>query len=159
MATGGGISRAGRNTRPTMPVAATDAQHPAPPAELNAEEATIWCGIVDRMPRDYFAPPTFPMLVNLTRHVRLSRLFARQLQVLEEQLPHANNEERSQVLRDMLALSRAQANESRTIAMLCTRLKLTQLYDASNINKARRSFLAETRPWDVPNSDDGELPQ
>jgi hypothetical protein len=58
----------------------------------------------------------------------------------------------------MMALSRTQSNESRTIAMLCTRLKLTQLYDASNINKARRAFLATERPWDIPN-DDGELPQ
>jgi hypothetical protein len=141
-----------------MPVAATDAEHPAPPQELNDEEAAIWTSIVNRMPRDYFAPPTFPMLVNLTRHVRLSRLFARQLRDCEAQLSHAHNEQRTQVLRDMLALSRAMANESRTLAMLCTRLKLTQLYDVSNIHKARRAFLADERPWDVPNSDD-ELPQ
>src|SRR5262249_11673518 len=155
MATGGGISRAGRNTRPTMPVAATDAQHPAPPQELNDEEAAIWHSIVDRMPPDYFPVPTWPMLTNLCRHIRLSRFFAAQLQELEAKLPHAHNEERSQQLRDVMALSRAQSDASRTIAMLCTRLKLTQLYDASNINKARRSFLAEQRPWDVPNSDDG----
>jgi len=158
MATGGGISRAGRNTRPTMPVAATDAQHPAPPSELNAEEAAIWRSIVDRMPPDYFPVPTFPMLVALTRHVRLSRFFAHQLQELEAKLAHADNEERSQVLRDLMALSRAQSDASRTIAMLCTRLKLTQLYDASNINRARRAFLTTERPWDIPN-DDGELPQ
>jgi len=159
MATGGGISRAGRNTRPTMPVAATDVAHPAPPQELNAEEAAIWKSIVDRMPPDYFPVPTHPMLVNLCRHIRLSRWFASQLRELEKKLPDVLNEQRTQVLHDMLALSRAQSNESRVIATLSTRLKLTQLYDASNVNKARRSFLAETRPWDVPNSDDGELPQ
>src|SRR5215813_10665689 len=98
MATGGGISRAGRNTRPTMPVAATDVQHPAPPAELTEEEATIWASIVDRMPPDFFAPPTFPMLVNLIRHIRLSHWFARQMKALEEQLPHAHSDERTQVL-------------------------------------------------------------
>jgi hypothetical protein len=157
MATGGGISRAGRNTRPTMPVAATDAEHPAPPQELNDEEAEIWHGIVDRMPRDYFAPPTHPILVQLCRHIRLSRWFACQMKALEEQLPHARNDERTQVLRDLLALSRAQANESRTIAMLSTRLKLTQLYDVAGIHKARRAFLSTERPWDVPNSDEGEL--
>ena len=90
--------------------------------------------------------------------MRLSRLFAHQLRALEEKLPQANNEERTQVLRDMMALSRAQSNESRTIAMLCTRLKLTQLYDASNINKARRAFFVTEHPWDVP-TDEGELPQ
>jgi len=98
------------------------------------------------------------MLVALTRHVRLSRFFAHQLQELEAKLAHADNEERSQVLRDLMALSRAQSDASRTIAMLCTRLKLTQLYDASNINRARRAFLTTERPWDIPN-DDGELPQ
>jgi len=141
-----------------MPVAATDVAHPAPPQELNAEEAEIWHGIVDRMPSDYFAPPTWPMLINLTRHIRLSRLFASQLRALEEKLPQANNEERTQVLCEMMALSRAMANESRVVAMLCTRLRLTCLYDSSSINKARRAFLSTERPWDIPNSDD-ELPQ
>src|SRR6516164_1552072 len=151
MATGGGISRAGRNTRPTMPVAATDVQHPAPPAELTAEEAACWTNIVNRMPPDYFPPPTWPLLVNLCRHCRMSHWFARQMRECEAQLPHAHNDERTQLLRDLLALSRAQANESRTIAMLATRLRLTALYDASNINRARRAFLADERPWDLPN--------
>jgi hypothetical protein len=135
-----------------MPFAARSAEHPLPPQELNEEEAEIWSGIVNRMPPDYFAPPTFPMLVNLCRHVRQSRLFARQLQELEAELPL--NAER---LRVIMTLSRAQANESRTIAMLCTRLKLTQLYDSTALHKARRAFLTEQRPWDVPA--DEELPQ
>jgi hypothetical protein len=58
----------------------------------------------------------------------------------------ALNEERTQLLRAMMALSRAQANESRTIAMLCTRLKLTQLYDSTSLHKARRAFLTEQKP-------------
>jgi hypothetical protein len=87
----------------------------------------------------------------------MSHWFARQMRECEAQLPHAHNDERTQLLRDLLALSRAQANESRTIAMLATRLRLTALYDASNINRARRAFLADERPWDIPNDD--ELPQ
>jgi hypothetical protein len=133
-----------------MPFAARSAEHPLPPAELSAEEAEIWHGFVDRMPPDYFPVPTFPMLVNLCRHVRAPRWFARQLQDLEKKLPHAFNDERTKVLRDMMALSRAQANESRTIALLCTRLKLTQLYDSTSLHKARRAFLTDERPWDVP---------
>lgn len=91
------------------------------------------------------------MLVNLCRHIRGSRWFARQLREYEA---GALDEKQ---LRAMMALRRAAANESRTIAMLSTRLKLTQLYDATSIHKARRSFLAEQRPWDVPA--DEELPQ
>jgi len=156
---GGGYPRHGRTTRPKadMPFAARSVEHPTPPPELSAEDAEIWRGFVDRMPPDYFPRPTFPMLVNLCRHVRLSRWFARQLQDLEKKLPHAVNDERTKVLRDMMALSRAQANESRTIAMLCSRLKLTQLYDATSIHKARRAFLTDERPWDIPS--DEELPQ
>jgi hypothetical protein len=151
MATGGGgYPRRGRTTQPkaNMPFAARSAEHPPPPAELNEEEAEIFFSIVNRMPPDYFPIPTFPMLVNLCRHVRGSRWFARQLQELEAKLPHV--EERTELLRAMMSLRRAQSNESRTIAMLCTRLKLTQLYDATSIHKARRSFLSEQRPWDVP---------
>jgi hypothetical protein len=72
MATGGGgYPRHGRMTQPKadMPFAARSAEHPPPPAELSAEEAEIWHGFVDRMPPDYFSVPTFPMLVNLCRHV------------------------------------------------------------------------------------------
>jgi len=157
---GGGYPRHGRTTQPKadMPFAARSAEHPVPPAELTEEEAAIWIGIVNRMPPDYFAPPTWPMLVNLCRHIRLSHWFTRQLRDLEKKLPHALNEEHVKVLRDLMSLSRVQANESRVIAMLCTRLKLTQLYDATSLHKARRGFLAEQRPWDVPNSDE-ELPQ
>jgi len=156
---GGGYSRKGRNTQPkaTMPFAARSSEHPPPPAELDEEEAEIWHGIVDRMPGDYFASPTFPMLVNLCRHIRQSRLFARQLREYEVQLLRAFDDK---LLRIIMTLSRAQANESRTIAMLCTRLKLTQLYDASSIHKARRAFLTEQRPWDVPpDEEDEDLPQ
>jgi hypothetical protein len=142
-----------------MPFAARPAAHPPPPQELTEEEAAIWLGIVTRMPPDYFAPPTWPMLINLCRHIRLSRWFARQLQDYEAQLSHAHNEQRTQVLRAMMALSRAQANESRTVAMLCTRLKLTQLYDSTSLHRARRAFLADERPWDIPNSGEDELPQ
>jgi hypothetical protein len=68
-----------------MLVAATDAEHPAPPQELTEEERACWISIVNRMPRDYFAPPTWPMLINLCRHIRQSRWFARQLQDYEAQ--------------------------------------------------------------------------
>jgi|SRR5215813_6914944 len=161
MATGGGgYPRHGRTTRPKadLPFAATDTEHPPAPSELNEEEAEIWRGFVNRMPGDYFAAPTWPMLVNLCRHVRGSRFFARQLRILEEKLPHTIDEQRTQLLRLMMAVSRAQANESRIITLLCTRLKLTQLYDSTAVHKARRSFLSGQRPWDIPNSDD-ELPQ
>jgi len=157
---GGGYPRHGRTTRPKaadLPFAARSAEHPLPPQELNEEEAAVWTGIVSRMPPDYFAPPTWPLLVNLCRHVRGSRWFARQLQDLEKKLPHALDDERTKLLRAMMELCRAQANESRTIAMLCTRLKLTQLYDATSLHRARRAFLADEKPWDVPS--DEELPQ
>src|SRR5262249_48105016 len=157
MATGGGgYPRHGRTTRPKadLPFAATETEHPLPPSELNEEEAEIWRGFVNRMPGDYFPSPTWPMLVQLCRHVRNSRLFARQLRVLEEKLPHTIDEQRAQLLRSMMAISRAQANESRIITLLSTRLKLTRLYDSAAVHKARRSFLTEQRPWDVPTDED-----
>jgi len=56
-------------------------------------------------------------------------------------------------LRDIMALSRAQNGESRVIALLCARLKLTPIVP----HRARRSLLTDERPWDVPA--DEELPQ
>lgn len=150
MATGGGgYSRSGRNTpkKADLPFGAMEAESPAPPAELGEEEAEIWCGFVDRMPSNFFSPPTFPILVNLCRHIRNSRMFARQQRELEK-LPHALDE---QYVKLLMSLSRAQALESRIIALLSARLKLTH-------TAPHRARPTEHRPWDIPNSDD-ELPQ
>ena len=159
MATGGGgYPRHGRTTprKAELPFGAIEAEPLAAPAELTEEEKEIWRGFTTRMPPDYFAPPTWAMLTNLCRHVRASRVFAQQLQEYEAQLPRAINNERHEILRLMMALSRAQSAESRTIATLSMRLKITQLCDSTNIHKARRSFLREQKPWDVPGDADGE---
>lgn len=155
---GGGIPRHGRFTRPKpdMPFGATDAEHPQPPAELSEEEAEIWRGIVNKMPPTFFAEPTWPMLISLCRHVRAARLFAQQSQAYEAELPRAINNKRHEILRTIAALSRAQSGESRTIAMLSTRLKITQLCDSTNVHKARRSFLREQKPWEVPDDNEGD---
>jgi hypothetical protein len=102
------------------------------------------------MPSDYFAPITMPLLVSLCRHIRNSRLFARQRQDLEQQLSHATDEK---LMRLMMSLSRAQALESNVIAMLCSRLKLTH---STSLRHSRRSFLSEQRPWDIPDDGDGD---
>src|SRR5215472_11517659 len=122
---GGGYPRHGRTTQPKadLPFAATETEHPPPPSELNEEEAEIWRGFVNRMPPTYFPVPTWPMLVQLCHHVRGSRFFARQLRILEEKLPHTIDEQRTQLLRSMMAISRALTNESRVITLLCTRLR------------------------------------
>ena len=64
---GGGYPRHGRTTprKADLPFGATTIEHPPPPQELTEEEAETWTSIVNRMPPDYFAPPTWPMLINL----------------------------------------------------------------------------------------------
>jgi hypothetical protein len=150
MATGGGYPRHGRTTPrkadPTLPFAARPAEHP--PQELNEEEAEIWTAIINRAP-EHFAPPD-AMLINLCRHIRMSRWFARQQRDLEEQLPHARDEQHAKLLRAMMAISRAQALESRIIALLCARLRLTP----ATPHTARPT---EHRPWDIPGGDGDEL--
>jgi len=151
MATGGGgYPRHGRTTprKAELPFGAIEAEPLAAPAELTEEEAEIWRGFVDIMPPNFFSPPTFPILVNLCRHVRNSRMFARQQRELEKQLPHALDEQHAKLL---MSLSRAQALESRIIALLSARLKLTPI-------TPHRARPTEQRPWDVPNFDE-ELPQ
>jgi len=149
---GGGYPRHGRNTpkKATLPFAARPAEPLVPPPELSDEEAAIWIDTINRMPEHFVPSP--PLVVNLCRHIRLSRWFARQQQALEEQLPHAHNEERARLLRDIMALSRAQNGASRVIALLCARLKLTPI-------TPHRARPTEQRPWDIPGDADEELPQ
>jgi len=179
MSHGGGMSRAGRTVQAKMPyaVSAADSEHPAPPSELTEEEAEIWRGFVDKMPPDYFAPPTWPMLLNLCHHVYGSRMFTQQIRAHEAELREVQklanhrldgkhdasgrraSRREHELLRTIMQLRRGLSAESRTIGFLCNRLKLTQLYDTSNMHKARRCFLNEQRPWDIPEDDLDELPQ
>ena len=67
--------------RPITPVEAKP--RPAPPAELSDEEAEEWRAVVGRMPADWLARETYPLLVQYCRHVVSARRIHQLIEALQ----------------------------------------------------------------------------
>jgi hypothetical protein len=109
-----------------------------PPRDLNSEEAIEWREIVDSMPPEWLTRGSVPLLVEYVRHIVTSRRISELLRSVEE---------RSEL--DILAYEKAlrlKAQESRAIAQLATKLRLSQqtIYD-----RRKQNPLQQERPWQV----------
>jgi len=91
-------------------------RRPEPPQELTADQAAEWKAIVARMPAGWFARETWPLLVQLVRHISAARGIARMLD------RHWEN----YGLETLALTLRMQERESKAIATLATKLRLSQ---------------------------------
>ena len=72
----------GRPSTASM-MAVMPGDRPAPPDELQPDEAIEWRKIVDRLPPEWFPVETHPLLIQLCRHICTARHVAAQLRKLE----------------------------------------------------------------------------
>jgi hypothetical protein len=115
-------------------------ERPQPPRELTSrEERDTWHLVVDAAPAEWFTPGTYPVLVQFCRHVVQARRIAEQL----ADAPPTTMEERNV----MLAM---QERESRTIAMLATKMRLTQ-QSLVNLNGHPVGGRKKKAPWQEEN--------
>jgi len=84
-------------------------------------------------------------------------MFITKLRLFESKTNSVDLKETAWTLRIVERLANAHARESKTIALLSSRLKLTSLYDKANAHQARRAFLADQKPWDIPAEPDVDL--
>ena len=111
-------SSAALAVRPVTPMEATP--RPVPPDELTDEEAEEWLAIVNRLPADWIARETYPLLIQYCRHV----VTARRVHQIIEGLQKANPDDF-----DFKAYStapRMQARESQIITTLATKMRISQ---------------------------------
>ena len=59
-------------------------ERPAPPPDLNRDQADEWTTFVNRMPADWFGAECHPLLASLCRHVCYSRQIAGELEDVEK---------------------------------------------------------------------------
>lgn len=104
----------------SMAVALLPAQRPEPPDSLTAEQQEQWREIVNRMPPDWFTPETWPMMIQLCRHISNSRRVGHQL----EQIPDSSLEDEEGLAR-FIKLTSLHDREGKAISSLMTRLQLT----------------------------------
>ena len=93
-------------------------ERPEPPPDLTLEQRLEWISVVNSLRADWFTPETFPVLAQYCRHVVEGRKVAQLIQRLGEQ---------DEIdVSDYDKLLKMQERESRAIAMLGTKMRITQ---------------------------------
>lgn len=134
---------------------------PEPPSELEAPEQAIWRTITAKLPGDWFAPETVPMLKELCRHVRHADDLALDLAATRAGIAAVREDQTLTIIERMATIAeasktmerllRAHGYQSERIGNLGTKLRLTnqaKIGAASAARKARdETQPAGPRPW------------
>jgi hypothetical protein len=120
------------------------------PSELSQQQAIIWDAVVAAEPADWFSASTRPILVQYCRHIIAARRAAQMIATLEAEID-GESADQSGRLAVMLSAAKAfdrllkiQERESRTIASLATKMRITQ---QATINK-RGNKIESKKPWE-----------
>jgi hypothetical protein len=111
----------------------------AEPYDLTPEERTVWRAVVDDFPAHWFTPATVPMLRQYCRHTVLSNQLADEL---------TKARDAGAKLADLTHLMKIQANESRVILQLATKMRLAQQSSqiAFTVDRHKKKAL---KPWEI----------
>ncbi len=110
---------------------------PEPPKDLTAEQAVEWRAIVRRMPADWFPRETHGLLADYCRHVLRSRKIATLIDRVERT--------RTVDVDDYDKLAKMADRESRTIASLATKMRISQ---HASYDRKKAKGAAAARPWE-----------
>jgi hypothetical protein len=114
-------------------------QRPDAPYDLTDEEAKEWWAIVNRMPAEWFPRESHSTLTQLCRETVRARKVA---QLAHEMESSSSNFD----LKEYRALLRTEAELSRIIVHLATKLRITQ---QSTFDERKKKPVALTKPWDI----------
>lgn len=111
----------------------------APPSELSADEAEVWTAIVNAEAADRFSPSTVPLLAQYCRHVvnasHIGGIIA---------LAMADPDLRLGAYDQLLKM---QERESRAIAALATKMRITQ--QATTNHRGNKRPSTARKPWEM----------
>lgn len=114
-------------------------RRPDPPDELTDEQADEWRAVVNRLPADWFPRETHGMLVDYCRHVVMARRIAQ----LVERAEGADVLDVAEYDR----LAKMAERESRVIASLATKMRITQ--QATVRAEQARKPSQISKPWET----------
>lgn len=132
----------GQRGRKGQKVSLVPLERPEPPADLDADHATIWRTTVNRLPPDWFPAETHQILKEYCRHAVSSDRLAARIAVLEAECGDAKE------LHELLKMRRGEVTNMATLA---TRMRISQqsTYDATKTKgKGKGSAAAGGDPWD-----------
>jgi hypothetical protein len=130
----------GRQSVAAMSVASVQqVARPDAPYELTDEESEEWWAVVNRMPADWFPRETHSMLAQYCRHVVRARRVAQLVAKCEASA--------SFDLKEYDTLLKMAERESRCIASLATRMRITQ--QASYDKSKKKGSALSGKPWET----------
>jgi hypothetical protein len=112
-------------------------QRPDAPYDLTDEQVDEWRAVVARLPADWFTRETHALLAQYCRHVVRARRIAQLIDQAEKSDPFDVKE-----YRDLL---RSEEEQSRAIASLATRMRLTQ---QTTYDKSKKKPASGRKPWE-----------
>jgi hypothetical protein len=122
------------------------------PSELTKEQAGIWNAVVAAEPADWFSGSTRPLLAQYCRHIAAARHVAAMIASLDGAIAAQTAERSGDRIAIMLSavkafdrLQKMQERESRAIASLATKMRITQ---QATINQ-RGNRIESKKPWEV----------
>lgn len=116
-----------------------------PPHDLTDEEVEVWAAVVGTEPADWFSPSTAPILAQYARHVVGARRIA---ELIERATGDIDPKTRQPTLTvaDYDRLLKMQERESRAIASLATKMRISQQSTTNHRGNKRPS--AAKKPWE-----------
>nr|CAD6417822.1 hypothetical protein REQ54_01755 [Rhizobium sp. Q54] len=108
------------------------------PHELTDEETEVWFHVVNSWPADWFTPATVPLLAQYCRHVIQARRIA-------ELIERATGDPELSVS-DYDRLLKIQERESRAIASLATKMRISQ--QATTNHRGNQKNPTTRKPWE-----------
>jgi hypothetical protein len=134
-----------------VPAAVEQIPRQRPPAELSREQAAVWSAIVRAEPADWFSASTRPVLVQYCRHIVAARRAAEMIEALEASIAERAAVNGANPLTITLSASaefdrllKMQERESRVIASLATKMRITQ--QATTNHRGNR--IESKKPWE-----------
>lgn len=118
--------------------------------DLTDEEADVWRAVVAGESADWFRPSQLPLLSQYCRHVVSSRKVAQMVRTVEAEVAKQAAEEGSSAaivsaIKSIDRLMKMQERESRAIASLATKMRLSQ---QSTYDKSKKKQTLGKRPWE-----------
>lgn len=108
-----------------------------PPFDLSDEETEVWSNVINSFPTDWFSDATSPLLAQYCRHVIHARRIA---EILAKSV-----EDPEFSIRSYNTLLKMQDRESKAIAGLATKMRISQQSTTNHRGNAKQTTL---KPWE-----------
>lgn len=109
-----------------------------PSYDLTDEETEVWVAVTENWPADWFTPATAPLLTQYCRHT----IRARQIAELIEKATG----DPDLAIKDFDRLLKMQERESRAIASLATKMRISQ--QSTTNHRGNQKIINSKKPWE-----------